>query len=120
MVKFRSWNENRNQFYYWQDGYYFKNKECTDDWNMIQVWFNWQNAEQYTGLKDWFVGDKMQGRYDGKILTGVIEYNVKDATFIINCGVNKHGVASYYPLSSSINFKKVSNIHEEEDDKNNI
>jgi len=94
MAKFRSWNENRNQFYYWQDGYYFKNKECTDDWNMIQVWFDWQNKEQSLEIFDKnnqeiFVGGivKFGKRY------GVVFYNKEQASFDIKpndgdlCGV---------------------------------
>lgn len=118
MAKFRSWNKEFERFCYFEDGKYYYFVARISDKVIVRIdeennkydSFNWQNAEQYTGLKDWFVGDKMQGRYDGKILTGVIEYYVEDATFLINCGVNKYGVASYYPLSSSINFKKVGNI----------
>ena len=73
MVKFRSWNENFNKFYHFKDGkyYYFTtnlrgNKvikidcgEKIEDSN-----FSWQNAEQFTELKDKngveiFTGDKI-------------------------------------------------------------
>ena len=89
MAKFRSWNENRNQFYYWQDGYYFKNKECTDDWNMIQVWFNWQNAEMFgeTDNTEFAEGDNVKiiynDRYNHKQeLCGIIIF--EDNAFIID------------------------------------
>ena len=46
--KFRSWNDVDECFYYFQDGKYFdENNEEID-----RHCFNWNNAEQFTGLND--------------------------------------------------------------------
>ena len=44
MAKFRSWNEEENQFYYWQDGEYNFCGGYTEMNHRNR--FNWQNAEQ--------------------------------------------------------------------------
>ena len=122
MAKFRSWNENRNQFYYWQDGYYFKNKECTDDWNMISVWFNWQNAEQSTGLKDKeekeiFVGDTVEGNFPYARKCIVIYDNKMAGCYLQpfdNNEISRPAYSKYYKLNG-VKVIITGNIHEVEE-----
>jgi len=48
-MKFRSWNEKLKCFIFFEDGkYYLEN--CLNPYS--EDWFNWQNAEQFTGLFD--------------------------------------------------------------------
>ena len=61
MAKFRSWNEKLKCFVYFENGFYFIDEESKNKDDVLNV-FNWQNAEQSTGLfdkngKELFVGD---------------------------------------------------------------
>ncbi len=60
MVRFRSWCEEENKFYYWQDGEYNFCGGYTEMNHRNR--FNWQNAEQFTrkidiNAKEIFEGD---------------------------------------------------------------
>lgn len=53
MKKFRSYIERLNKFYYFQDGKYYSNESCTREITYnIDVHFDWDNAEPFTGLFD--------------------------------------------------------------------
>ena len=114
-MKFRSWNENRNQFYYWQDGYYFKNKECTDDWNMISVWFNWQNAEQGFVISNVsiFINDDIEFFVKENGLKGYIRGRL---VMVNNTPIVKTESKSYLlGKLNIIRFSVLGNIHEVEE-----
>lgn len=49
-IKFRSWNEHVEVFYYFSNGKYYSYEES--DGEMYEQVFNWNNAQQFTGLKD--------------------------------------------------------------------
>lgn len=50
-IKLRSWNEEKQKFYYLVRGRYFDDDgKCVSE--RICKEFNWSNAEEYTGLKD--------------------------------------------------------------------
>ncbi len=48
--KFRSWNEELKQFFYWEDGIYLRCGIDRDEFNLSL--FNWQNAEQGIDVKE--------------------------------------------------------------------
>ena len=68
--KFRSWNEVDNCFYYFKNGTYYNRDNYSILNFTLHHLFNWNNAEQYTGLLDMnkieiHEGDKLFGREEG-------------------------------------------------------
>lgn len=106
LLKFRSWNEIDNCFYYFQDGKYFdKNNKEIDEWC-----FDWANAEQFTGNHD------KNGKeiYEGDIVKlEVLSEPVRHkGTYWIKSNFKVHyDGQSFYPgrLSQS---EVIGNVHE--------
>ena len=52
-IKLRSFNKQTQTFYYFKNGRYYSNSDCTITISeRICFEFDWKNAERYTGLKD--------------------------------------------------------------------
>lgn len=122
MAKFRSWNKWNQKFEYFKDGMYFRDEKCKDYYDSHEVnKFNWQNAEQATGLfdkngKEIYEGDKLS---DGKGI-GIVWYFENVAMFLIT----EENRNAYYLNEGDITrpcnlqySKIIGNIHEGEKTK---
>jgi uncharacterized phage protein (TIGR01671 family) len=118
MAKFRSWNEELRQFFYWEDGIY---QRCGVDREEFCIGlFNWQNAEQSTGLfdkngKEIYVGDKVKW-HDYDNFGCCFEYESiveqeKGGAYITD---TPDGTGSYYVWGKSDELEIIGNIHEGE------
>jgi len=119
MAKFRSWNVKRKRFYYFLNGHYFKDEKCTDDWNMIQVWFDWKTVEQsskYFDLngKEIFEGDKLKFTvwfYDGHDETYQGLVKLEDGCVWVEIDENNRYFLAEV-VANDDNCKIIGNIHE--------
>ena len=112
-IKFRSWNEKEQKFYYFMDGKYY-----LDSWFRIQcgntIDFDWKNAEQSTGNYD-----KNNNEIFENDIIIVGKYTTKDFTYTMkkhkwewiaeqhNCGHS--GIGSGYWGND---IEVIGNIHE--------
>ena len=110
MAKFRSWNDKLNCFIYFDNGKYSVN----GDWvgRNPKGTFNWQNAEQSTGLKDInskeiFVGDKV-AVYDFKAKGTVVFYDC----FGVEMDNGLHCLSFNDIVNKDIYIEVIGNIHE--------
>lgn len=64
MVKYRSWNEQKQRFYYFCNGEYYAEIDCTEYNKYYKIDFNWENAEQFIGMTinkvEIFAGDILE------------------------------------------------------------
>ena len=128
MAKFRSWNEEIKKFNYFEDGeyYYFTtnlrgNKKIKIDCEtrIEDSNFNWQNAEQSTGLfdkngKEIYIGDKVKWKdYDHFGCCFEYESIVEQE----KCGAyiteTPDGTGSYYVWGKADELEIIGNIHED-------
>ena len=111
--KFRSWNEARQKFFYFEDGIY---QRCGIDRNEYSIGlFDWNNAEQGLTINEFtfYVGDKIEAIYTDIYgykhkITGVVFF--EDNEFYINENFSKH-----YGISTILNAEQInifSKIHE--------
>jgi uncharacterized phage protein (TIGR01671 family) len=133
MAKFRSWNEKLKCFIYFEDGYYsyFENGAekfflLGTDFNDLMMrdgkhyQFDWQTAEQSTGLfdkngKEIYVGDKVKW-HDYDNFGCCFEYESiveqeKGGAYITD---TPDGTGSYYVWGKSDELEIIGNIHEGE------
>lgn len=123
MSKFRSWNELDNQFYYFKGGEYYYDEACNNtvcffnNCNGI-TFFDWQNAEQATGLfdkngKEIYIGDKVKWKdYDHFGCCFEYESIVEQE----KCGAyvteTPDGTGSYYVWGKADELEIIGNIYE--------
>jgi len=131
MAKFRSWNKDFKFFIYWEDGEYYYipdieriNPETKEPYKHVisrrqnTETFNWQNAEQSTGLfdkngKEIFVGDKVKWK-DYDHFGCCFEY--KSIVEQEKCGAyiteTPDGTGSYYVWGKTDELGVIGHIHE--------
>lgn len=115
MIKYRSWNEELRQFFYWEDGIY---QRCGVDREEFCIGlFNWQNAEQGFTREGvtFFEGDKfkLDSIYYGIVVfrEGVLEFEIHAEGF----DLKDFTELSYYSMDK---LEKLGNIHEGSKDEN--
>lgn len=107
--KFRSWISSIQEFVYFENGVYSK---FTDDGISV---FNWDNAEQYTGLKD----SKGKEIYEGGILEYYSKYDEEALKYIVKFGngsfylEGENHIESFFMISNDFfkDCKIIGNIH---------
>jgi hypothetical protein len=125
MAKFRSWNEDFKFFIYWEDGEYYYipdieriNPETKEPYKHVisrrqnTETFNWQNAEQSTGLfdnnnKEIFVGDVVK---NSKEETAIVAYHSLICGFTVL--FKSDGTDKFIGLFDSLEV--IGHIHEGE------
>lgn len=130
MAKFRSWNEELKCFIFFEDGYYSFFENGVEKYFLLGTDFNdlvmrngnhyqfdWQNAEQSTGLKDKkgkeiFVGDKVIWNdldYGGEYIVVFDE----DAKSFGKKNINGDFIDNFYDYDAEAwNDTIIGNIHE--------
>jgi uncharacterized phage protein (TIGR01671 family) len=87
-ILYRSWYKSLNRFFYFKNGYYYSDEECKCSTD--KVWFDWSNAQQFTGKTDKngkkiFEGDDVEclmSYKDGSLPhRGIIVYNNEFGAF---------------------------------------
>lgn len=115
-ILFRSWNEKENKFYLFFNGLVYSSMQEIEIFKHIGGnnfhKFNWDNAEQFTGLTDKngvkiFEGDVLRHNIQGDRIV-YYPFNDTSATFGLSCVILGH--RSY--LHNSNIYEVIGNIYE--------
>ena len=126
MAKFRSWNNHKNKFFYWKDGICYNDEKCLNYKDFLVLNFNWQNAEQSTGLfdkngKEVFENDiakmhyfRLEGTCNGVVeedreMIGIVGINELAKYLLVDN--DKHYFVDYFEQPSE-ELEIIGNIHE--------
>ena len=130
-MKFRSWFEDDNEFsfYYFEDGFYYEDKECIIPLKEIGIILPlfimnfWSNAEQFLTECDddvFYFNDKVKCKvfsdcFDFNEIIGILKSN-EDGIYI----EGRTGQRYYFwKMSAAEVFIKLGNIHEEQQNDQN-
>lgn len=111
--KYRSWNKELNQFFYFKNGKYYKSISCESiDCISERICneFNWNNAEQYIYKKD----IKNLEVYDGDVMEGMVTSSYSDGrVFSEETKMKRYTVKipDIYLMRDISSHKIVGNIH---------